>query len=316
MTDEKPRAILIIGATASGKSALALDVAERFGGVVINADSMQVYAELRIITNRPTPAEEARAPHRLYGFRPAREPYSTALWLADVAREVADAEARGLLPVIVGGTGLYFKALTEGLSIIPEIPAEIRAHYRLRAEIEPTEALHAELSRRDAATAASIRPSDPQRIARALEVLEATGRPLADWHAQKEPPLLSAADVLPVVVEIDRAALYRRCDERFDRMIEAGAIEEARAIDALHLDAALPAMRAVGLPPLIAFARGEISLGDAAERAKTATRNYAKRQLTWIRNNFISRSAVFTKEMQGTKSEINLFIRKRLTDSP
>jgi tRNA dimethylallyltransferase len=315
MTDDKPKAVLIIGATASGKSALALDVAERFGGVVINADSMQVYAELRIVTNRPAPAEEARAPHRLYGFRPAREAYSTARWLADVARELAEARARGLLPVIVGGTGLYFKALTEGLSAIPEIAADIRAHYRLRAETEPAEALHADLLRRDAATAATIRPSDPQRIARALEVLEATGRPLSWWHARKEPPLLSAADVLPVVVERDRAALYRRCDERFDRMIAAGAIEEARTVDALCLDASLPAMRAVGLPPLIAFARGEISLDEASNRAKTATRNYAKRQLTWIRNNFISQKSHFAQELQGTKGEINLFIRNRLTAS-
>jgi len=306
-------AVLIIGATASGKSSLALAVAERFGGVVINADSMQVYAELRVVTNRPAPAEEARAPHRLYGFRPAREPYSTALWLADVARELAEAKAQGLLPVIVGGTGLYFKALTEGLSAIPEIPDEIRAAYRLRGQSESPEALHAELARRDAASAANIRPSDPQRIVRALEVLEATGRPLAEWQAQKGPPLLSVDEVLPVAIDMDRAAIYRRCDERFDQMIEAGAIEEARAIEALRLDPSLPAMRAVGLPPLLAHVHGEIALSEAAAQAKTATRNYAKRQLTWIRNNFISQDCNIAQQMQGTKSEINRFIRNSLT---
>ena len=289
------RAVLICGPTASGKSALALELAREFGGVVINADSMQVYAELGIITNRPTPADEASAPHRLYGFRPAREPYSTALWLADVRAALDEAGREGRLPIIVGGTGLYFKALTEGLSDIPDIPEEVRARYRLLAQMEPPQALHAELARRDPLTAARLRPTDPQRIVRALEVLEATGRPLAQWQATKQPPLLPLANVFPLTMNVDRAELYRRCDARFDAMVAQGAIEEARTVAALGLDASLPAMRAVGLPPLLAFSRGEIAFEEAAERAKTATRNYAKRQISWINRNFITWSTVSEK---------------------
>ncbi len=289
------KAVLICGPTASGKSALALELAREFGGVVINADSMQVYAELGIITNRPTPADEASAPHRLYGFRPAREPYSTALWLADVRAALDEAGREGRLPIIVGGTGLYFKALTEGLSDIPDIPEEVRARYRLLAQMEPPQALHAELARRDPLTAARLRPTDPQRIVRALEVLEATGRPLAQWQATKQPPLLPLANVFPLTMNVDRAELYRRCDARFDAMVAQGAIEEARTVAALGLDASLPAMRAVGLPPLLAFSRGEIAFEEAAERAKTATRNYAKRQISWINRNFITWSTVSEK---------------------
>jgi tRNA dimethylallyltransferase len=308
--------VLICGPTASGKSALALELAREFGGVVINADSMQVYAELRVITNRPTPEEEATAPHRLYGFRPAREPYSAALCLADVKRELAEAKAQGLLPLIVGGTGLYFKALTEGLSEIPEIPDEIRARWRLAAQEQPPQALHAELARRDPLTAARLRPSDPQRIVRALEVLEATGRPLAEWQATRQPPLLPLSQAFPLVVDVERAELYRRCDLRFDAMIAGGAVEEARAIDALGLDPALPATRAVGLPPLIAYARGEIAFDEASERAKTATRNYAKRQKTWINGNFIEWNRYFEQDIERTKRDIKSFLQSGLTSAP
>ncbi len=310
------KAVLICGPTASGKSALALELASEFGGVVINADSMQVYAELRIVTNRPTPADEASAPHRLYGFRPAREPYSAALWLADVKRELADASRKGRLPVIAGGTGLYFKALTEGLSEIPDIPEAVRAHYRLAAQVQPPEALHAELARRDPLTASRLRPSDPQRIVRALEVLEATGRPLAEWHATKQPPLLPLAQAFRLAMSVDRAELYRRCDLRFDMMIAQGAIEEARAVAALGLDPALPAMRAVGLPPLLAYVRGEIGLDEAAARAKTNTRNYAKRQVTWLNGNFCSWMHYLKKETERTKRDIKIFIQSGLTSAP
>ncbi len=309
------RAALICGPTASGKSALALELAREFGGVVVNANSMQVYAELRVITNRPGPQDEAAAPHRLYGFRPAREPYSAALWLADVAHELAEAKRLGLLPIIVGGTGLYFKALTEGLSEIPEIPEEIRARWRLAAQEEEAQALHAELGRRDPLTASRLRPSDPQRVVRALEVLEATGRPLAEWQATRQPPLLPLTQAFPLVVQADRAELYRRCDARFEAMIAAGAIEEARAIDAQGLDPALPAMRAVGLPPLIALARGEIALDEARTRAKTATRNYAKRQITWINSNFFHWNRYSTQQMERTKCDIRIFLQCGLTSA-
>lgn len=308
-------AVLIFGPTASGKSALALELAKEFGGAVINADSMQVYAELRIITNRPTPEEEAAAPHRLYGFRPAAAAYSAALWLEDVQHALAEAEREGWLPVIVGGTGLYFKALTEGLSEIPGIPPEIRERYRLAAQTQPAEALHAELARRDPATAARLRPSDPQRIIRALEVLEATGRPLAEWQGARHPPLLPLSQAYPIAVTLDRDELYRRCDARFDAMIAHGAVEEARAIAALGLDPALPAMRAVGLPPLLAYLRGEISMEEALLTAKTATRNYAKRQITWLRGNFSQWNADNAQLSERTKRDIERFVRNRLTVS-
>jgi tRNA dimethylallyltransferase len=307
------KAVLICGPTASGKSALALELAREFGGVVINADSMQVYAELRIITNRPTPADEASAPHRLYGVRPAREPYSAALWLADVKAALNEAAREGRLPIIVGGTGLYFKALTEGLSDIPDIPEEVRARYRLLAQTEPPQALHAELARRDPLTAARLRPTDPQRVVRALEVLEATGRPLAEWQATKQPPLLQLANAFPLTMNVDRAELYRRCDARFDAMIAQGAIEEARAVAALGPDASLPAMRAVGLPPLLAYSRGEIVFEEAAERAKTNTRNYAKRQISWINSNFITWITIYEKEMERTKRDATILLQKILT---
>ncbi len=309
------KAVLICGPTASGKSALALELAREFGGVVINANSMQVYAELRIITNRPTPADEASVPHRLYGVRPAREPYSAALWLADVKAALDEAGRKGRLPIIVGGTGLYFKALTEGLSDIPDIPDEVRARTRLLAQTEPPQALHAELARRDPLTAARLRPTDPQRIVRALEVLEATGRPLAEWQAAKQPPLLPLARAFPLVMSVDRAELYRRCDARFDAMVAEGAIEEAREIAALGLDPALPAMRAVGLPPLMAYTRGEIVFEEARERAKTSTRNYAKRQITWINSNFKTWNVHYEKEKERTKRDATIFLQNVLTSA-
>jgi tRNA dimethylallyltransferase len=280
------KAVLICGPTASGKSSFALELARKLGGVVINADSMQVYAELRIITSRPAPEDEAAAPHRLYGIRRMREPYSAALWLGDVSPVLDEAGRKGWLPIIVGGTGLYFKALTSGLSEIPEIPAAIRAHYRRAAETRPAGELHAELERRDARMAACLRPTDPQRIVRALEVIEATGRSLAEWQECKQPPLLPLEQTRAITIGIDRGELYRRCDARFDAMLAQGAANEARAIAELGLSPALPAMRAVGLPQLLAYVRGEAPLDEAAAAAKKATRNYAKRQLTWIRSNF------------------------------
>jgi tRNA dimethylallyltransferase len=307
------KAVLICGPTASGKSALALELAREFGGVIINADSMQVYAELRVITNRPAPEEEAAAPHRLYGIRPVREPYSAALWLADVRLALGEAEQKRWLPIIVGGTGLYFKALTEGLSDIPEIPAAIRVHYRLAAQARPAAELHAELQRRDPQTAARLRPTDPQRIVRALEVIEATGRPLSDWQGRKRPPLLPVSRAHPIAVTLDRGELYRRCDARFGTMLAHGAIEEARTIAALGLDPALPGMRAVGLPQLFAYVAGEASLDEAAAAAKMATRQYAKRQLTWMRSNFYEWSAYFAQSLERTKHDLKIFIEKRLT---
>jgi tRNA dimethylallyltransferase len=281
--------------------------------VIVNADSMQVYAELRIITNRPTPGDEAAAPHRLYGFRPAGAPYSAALWLKDVKLVLAAAWKQRQLPVIVGGTGLYFKALTEGLSDIPDIPSHIRSHYRLAAQTTSPETLYAELARRDPLTAARLRPSDPQRIARALEVLEATNRPLVEWQAIRQPPLLPLIDTFPIAVTLEREELYCRCDLRIDAMIAEGAIDEALAIAGLGLDPSTPAMRAVGLPPFMAYGRGEIGLEHGVARAKTQTRNYAKRQVTWMNSNFRAWLPNTQQLMERTKHEIDTFIRSRLT---
>jgi tRNA dimethylallyltransferase len=285
MTDR--HAIVIAGPTASGKSAFALELAQRRGGAIINADSMQVYRELAILTARPTPEDEARAPHLLYGFRSGAEPYSVAQWLDDAATALEQARTRGLLPIFVGGSGLYFKALFEGLSPVPEIPKAIRAHWRERAEREAAAGLHGELTLRDPAAAAQIRPSDTQRIVRALEVIEATGRSLTEWQKSAGRGLLDDGLVEKYVIAPERAAIYRACDARAEAMLAAGAVEEVAALLTLGLDPRLPVMRAIGVRPLGAYVSGEIDLQTAQERLKTETRRYAKRQLTWLRRNMI-----------------------------
>jgi tRNA dimethylallyltransferase len=280
----KPRAILIAGPTASGKSALALALAERLGGVVINADSMQVYRDLRIITARPSSQHEASAPHRLYGHVDAAVNYSVGHWCADARAALDTARAEGRLPVLVGGTGLYFKALTQGLSAVPPTPPEIRAAVRARCDAEGPAALHAELARRDPAIAARLRPGDRMRIARALEVLEATGRSLADWHRDGMPAILNADDALKIFLDVDRAELRRRIEARFDDMLASGAVEEVSALAARNLDPMLPAMKAHGVPWLRRYLTGEIGLAAAAEGGKSDTRRYTKRQVTWFRH--------------------------------
>jgi tRNA dimethylallyltransferase len=287
---EDARAVLIAGPTASGKSALALDVAEgavRAGRdvVIINADSMQVYDAFRILTARPTPVEEARLPHRLYGHVPAEARYSAGEWLREVGRLLAETESTHTLPVIVGGTGLYFSALTRGLSAVPAIPPEIRRRWSDRLAEEGLPALVAELSRRDPGAAATIRPSDPQRVLRALEVIDATGRSLRGWLSTPAgPPLLPPGEGRRLVLEPERGVLYRRIETRFDRMIEAGALEEVRALLDRKLRPDLPAAKAIGVRLLAAHLGGDLSLEDAVEGAKQETRRYAKRQLTWLRH--------------------------------
>jgi tRNA dimethylallyltransferase len=278
----EPNAILIAGPTASGKSALALALAERLSGVVINADSMQVYRDLRVITARPAVEEEARVPHRLYGHVDAVENYSVGRWCEDVRLSLDEARREGRLPILVGGTGLYFKALTQGLSAMPPIPQDIRARIRARLETEGPEALHAELLLRDPAT--QLKPADRTRIARALEVLEATGRPLADWHRDGLPPLLDASRAMKVFLAPERAELRRRIDARFDTMLSGGALDEVRALAARRLDPLLPAMKAHGVPWLIRHLGGAITLAEAAEGAENDTRRYTKRQFTWVRH--------------------------------
>jgi tRNA dimethylallyltransferase len=279
-----PGAILLAGPTASGKSALALDLAEALGGTIINTDSMQVYRDLRVITARPTPAEEARVPHRLYGYRDAAENCSVGLWFADAGKALEETRAEGRLPIFVGGTGLYFKALTRGLAAVPPTPADIRAAVRARLEAEGSEALHAELARRDPASAERLSPRDRARVARALEVLMATGRSLADWHRDGLPPLVAPEEAISVFLAPDRADLYARIDARFAAMLAEGAIDEVDRLAARKLAPLLPAMKAHGVPWLIRHRAGEITLEEAGEEARKDTRHYAKRQFTWFRH--------------------------------
>jgi tRNA dimethylallyltransferase len=278
------KAVLIAGPTASGKSALALELAQKAGGVVINTDSMQVYRDLSVITARPTLPEEALVPHRLYGHVDASVNFSAGAWVADAAQVLAEVRAEGRLPIFVGGSGLYFKALTRGLSAVPAIPAEIRDGVRARLERDGVEALHAELARRDPISAERLKPRDRTRVARALEVVEATGRSLTDWHREGLPPLLPAGEYSAVFLAPEREKLYARIDARFDAMLGVGALEEVAAMAARKLDPMLPAMKAHGVPALIRYLNGEITREEAAEIGRADTRHYAKRQFTWFRH--------------------------------
>ena len=277
-------AVLIAGPTASGKSALALRLAERLGGTIVNADSMQVYRDLRVITARPTPEEEARVPHRLYGHVDAAINYSTGQWLRDVAAVLEELRAKGRRPILVGGTGLYFKALTVGLAAVPPIPSEIRAEVRRRIAQQGAPALHSELSKLDSLTASRIAANDRSRISRALEVVLATGRPLSDWHREGLPPLVDARRAAKIFVTCERRELVVRIEKRFASMLANGALEEVRALAARNLDPMLPAMKAHGVPWLIRYLNDEISLDEAAAGGVMDTRRYAKRQLTWFRH--------------------------------
>jgi tRNA dimethylallyltransferase len=277
-------AVLIAGPTASGKSALALRLAETIGGAIVNADSMQVYEHLRVITARPTAAEEARVPHFLYGHVDEAENYSVGRWCRDVGVTLAEIAADGRVPILVGGTGLYFKALTAGLAAVPPIPADIRAHVRGRLNSGGVAPLYAELTERDPATAVRLMPNDRSRISRALEVMLATGRSLTDWHRDGMPALIDPAHAASVFLTCERAELVARIEKRFAGMIEAGALDEVKALAARKLDPALPAMKAHGVPWLIRHLKGEISLDAAAAGAAMDTRRYAKRQVTWFRN--------------------------------
>ena len=271
------RALLIAGPTASGKSALALKRAAEQGGIIINADALQVYRDLRILSARPSPKEEAQAPHRLYGHVASDQPYSVAAWSAEARREIEAAWGRGLLPIVTGGTGLYFRALEHGLAPVPAIPEDVRTRWR-----SFTGDLHAELQSRDPAMAARLQPADRQRLTRALEVIDATGRSLLDWQRDGEHDApLAGAEVERIFLDIPRAELCARADARFDAMLAAGALDEARAL--MNLDPVLPVMKAIGLPELITHLNGNITREEAVTRAKAATRQYIKRQLTWWR---------------------------------
>jgi len=278
------KAVLIAGPTASGKSALALELAQRTGGMVINTDSMQVYRDLRVLTARPTPEDEAHASHRLYGHVDASINFSAGAWVADAARVLAEARAQNRLPIFAGGSGLYFKALTRGLSAVPPIPPDVRESVRARLGRDGVEALHAELARRDGISAERLKPRDRTRVARALEVVEATGRSLTDWHREGLPPVLPPGEFTALFLSPEREALYARIDARFDAMMKAGALEEVERLAARNLDPLLPAMKAHGVPALIRYLAGELTLEEAAAIGRADTRHYAKRQFTWFRH--------------------------------
>ncbi len=269
------RPVLLAGPTASGKSALALELAARQGGVIVNADALQVFENWRVLTARPTAEEETAAAHRLYGHVPWDASYSVGHWLRDVA-PLLSGDAR---PIIVGGTGLYFAALTEGLAEIPPTPQELRALADARRMAEGHAGMFEEL---DAATRARVDPLNPMRVQRAWEVWRATGRGLAAWHDDTPAPLLPLADVQPFVLNADRDWLNARIHRRFDRMLERGALEEAQA-NLGRWTPALQSSKAIGAPELIAHLAGRISLADAVTAARTASRQYAKRQRSWFR---------------------------------
>ncbi len=307
-----PSVVIVTGPTASGKSALAARLAGDLNGSVINADSMQIYEGLSILTARPGPEELARAPHRLYGVLAPSESCSAGRWRGLALAEIETALAQGRLPILCGGTGLYLRALTEGISEIPEIPAETRAAARaLHAEIGGA-ALHARLAARDPKSAARLHENDSQRLIRAWEVLEATGKPLSAWHeTQGAAPGFTFRRI---VVQPPRDALYASCDARFEAMLRAGALEEVRALLARELAPSLPAMKALAVPELIRHLRGECDLESAAQAARTATRRYAKRQTTWLRGEAerqkIQSMTIFEKYSESIYMEIFPKIRE------
>ncbi len=286
MSDQRP--ILIAGPTASGKSDLAVRLAEHYGGVVINADSMQVYRNLRILTARPTEEDEARAQHTLFGFVEGSDPYSAGRYRTDAECVYDNLRADGVRPIFVGGTGLYFKALLEGLSPIPPTPDDMREHWRSEAAKLGAEALHRVLAKRDPNMAAKLAPGDTQRIVRALEVVDATGISLLEWQRRPGVPLLKEADTVRMVVAPKREELHRRIDARFEAMMAHGGLEELAQLAASQLDPSLPIMNVLGVRPLMQHLRGEITCEEAVAKAQAETRQYAKRQLTWARRNMIT----------------------------
>lgn len=284
MSEAAKDAILIAGPTASGKSALALHMAKKTGGFIVNTDSMQVYDVLDLLSARPQSDELREAEHFLYGHVAPSVSYSTGKWFADVEALLSRADLRTRTPIFVGGTGLYFRALLGGLSQMPEVPVDVREHWRNRMSEEGAEALHSALTELDPEIAATLRPTDSQRIVRALEVFEGTGKSLLHWQKNTGTALVDDASATKIVLLPDRKWLGERIAQRFNLMWDHGALDEVRALNVLHLDPALPAMKAIGVREISAFFAGEMTREDAIERSIIATRQYAKRQSTWFRN--------------------------------
>ena len=308
----KDASILIIaGPTASGKSALAMEVAEEFNGCVINADSMQIYSDLRVLSARPSAADEAHVPHRLYGALDGSEVCSAARWREMAVMAIEETLAEGKLPIICGGTGLYIKALTDGLNEMPAIPDDIRDRVRADLEGKGSPFLHDELRREDPETAERLEPGDSQRVARAVEILRATGKSISWWQTQApviEPPAGWRFTTIALIPPRDE--LYDRCNRRFSLMLEEGAIEEVSTLKARNLDHSLPVMRALGVPELIAYLEGEIDLEEAERQASQGTRRYAKRQNTWLSNQIISKNTFYEKYSESLLPQIFAIIRQ------
>ncbi|MCX2561013.1 tRNA (adenosine(37)-N6)-dimethylallyltransferase MiaA [Acetobacter farinalis] len=308
----RPAALIIAGPTCSGKSALALTLAQRFGGTIINADSMQVYTDLRVLTARPDEADEQAAPHRLYGVLPASEKGSVAWWRTQALAAMEEAWATGRLPILCGGTGMYLRALTDGLAEIPECGEEARAEARALVAEEGAPALHARLAEVDPEMAARLQPVDSQRVSRAWEVWRGTGRSLAWWQAQ---PGLPPAPCRFVAVRLlpPRPDLRARIAARFEAMLAQGAMEEVQALLAQKLDPALPAMRAHGVPELAAVLRGEMSVEDATRLAILATGRYTRRQATWFAHHALAEEGL-TYDLDICASAFGKFSERKLDE--
>ena len=300
--------IVVAGPTASGKSGLALRLAEEFDGVIVNADSMQVYQGVPILTAQPSAAEQERVPHRLYGVIAPERNCSAGIWRQMASEAVRTVWAEGKFPILVGGTGLYIRSLLEGLSPVPEIPDNVREESRaLFAKLGNGE-FHARLAEKDPVMAARLDPANSQRLVRAWEVLAATGRSLADWQAEPREGGLGA-DSRIVTVTPPREQLYANCDRRLEAMVQQGALDEVAALGKLHLDPALPVMKALGVAEFSAYRRGEATLPQALAAAQQATRNYAKRQLTWFRHQLITDFAVSEQLSERYFDKIFSFVR-------
>jgi tRNA dimethylallyltransferase len=274
-----PRVALIAGPTASGKSALAMVLAKAHHGTIINADSAQVYRDLRLISARPDREEEAEIPHLLYGYRDGAVACSAAEWAADARSAIDAACSSGRLPILVGGTGLYLRTLLDGIAPVPEIDPAVRA--RVRAM--PVDEAYALLRSTDAQGAERLRPTDKTRVARALEVMFSTGRPLSQWQQNPQGGIKDAVQLVPLVLLPPRDWLHQRCDLRFERMMSEGGVDEVRRLLDRHLNPALPVMRAIGVREIAAMLEGRMTREEALTMGKAATRQYAKRQYTWFR---------------------------------
>ncbi|WP_169569859.1 tRNA (adenosine(37)-N6)-dimethylallyltransferase MiaA [Sneathiella limimaris] len=305
--------VLLAGPTASGKSALAIAIAKEFDGVVINGDSMQVYSGLRVITARPSEEEEAECPHKLYGVLEPDDFCSAARWRDMALAEIEAARAAGKLPIICGGTGLYFEILTKGIAEVPAISDEVRDGLRELQRKEGNQVIYDRLMEKDPEMAAKLNLGDSQRLLRALEVVEETGVPLGEWHKKApEGPVLEGPRLWLALLP-DRAWLYERCERRLDWMVDDGAaIEEVAEVLKHNLDPELPAMKALGVPEIRAFLEGELTKEEAKDRIKLLTRRYAKRQMTWVRNKMTEAKISSAQDLESLKAEFFPFIRQFL----